>query len=114
MAEDVSRRAVLGVLALAGTAPRATTTGLKSNPLQDRVLLRDYGADPSGATSSVAAFAAAMAAGKCVMGAPGDVYLLDASVIVPAGREIRGNGATPQPFSFFGPRPRYRPGHLGK
>lgn len=94
MAEDVSRRAVLGVLALAGTAPRATAVRVGNDPLQDWVLLRDHGADPTGVTSSVAAFVAALATGRRVAGTPGDVYLLDASVIVPAGREITGNGAT--------------------
>ncbi|RYF21929.1 MAG: hypothetical protein EOO77_05105, partial [Oxalobacteraceae bacterium] len=43
---------------------------------------------------SVAAFKAALATGRRVTGMPGDVYLLDASVLVPGGREIVGNGAS--------------------
>lgn len=62
--------------------------------LRETVSLRDYGAVGNGTTSDVDAFTRALAAGKRVVGAPGDVYLLDSSVIVPASREIIGNGAT--------------------
>ncbi|MBB3693786.1 right-handed parallel beta-helix repeat-containing protein [Sphingomonas sp. BK580] len=56
--------------------------------------LRDFGADPSGLTSSVAALQAALAAGKRVVGTRGDVYFLDASVTVQSGSQLVGNGAT--------------------
>lgn len=69
------------------------TVGAWVRQLAELVYLRNFGADPSGATSSVAAFDAALAAGKRVMGSPGDVYLLDGPVTVPTGREIIGNGA---------------------
>ncbi|WP_231621864.1 right-handed parallel beta-helix repeat-containing protein [Sphingomonas sp. Ag1] len=91
----LSRRALLAVAA-SGTLARAAPVRPDGADPQDRdaVSLRDHGADPSGATSSVAAFAAALAAGRRVTGAPGDVYLLDAPVVVPAGRAIIGNGGT--------------------
>lgn len=96
MVTALSRRALLAVAAsgaLTRAAPvRRTVAG--SGQSAGVVSLRDYGADPSGATSSVAAFTAALATGRIVMGTPGDVYLLDASVDVPAGRAIIGNGAT--------------------
>jgi hypothetical protein len=74
-------------------ADGAGNGGVGEEP-SEQVFLRDYGADPSGATSAVPAFNAALAAGRRVIGAPGDVYLLDASVVVPTGREIVGNGAS--------------------
>lgn len=90
MAGTVSRRALLAALAFPETLSRATP-GRGGMP--GEVSLRDHGADPSGATSAVAAFATALAAGRRVVGTPGDVYLLDAPVAVPPGREIVGNGA---------------------
>jgi len=69
-----------------------TRTG--TDKLRDTVSLRDYGADPTGVASSVTAFNRALAAGKRVIGRPGDIYLLDASVTVPDGRDIIGNKAT--------------------
>lgn len=69
------------------------TTGAWLRQL-DQVYVRRYGADPTGSTSAVSAFNRALAAGKRVVGAPGDVYLLDGSVVAPSGREIIGNGAT--------------------
>lgn len=91
MTGKVSRRSILALVGLSGTLARATPFR-EGNA--EGVSLRDYGADPSGAISSVAAFTAALAAGRRVTGRPGDIYLIDASVIVPAGREIVGNGAT--------------------
>ncbi len=100
MTWSVSRRAILAVGALLGVS-RANNLGDwedkekgEDNAALDAVSLRDYGADPSGMTSSVAAFNAALAVGRRVRGMPGDIYLLDASVVVPAGREIIGNGAS--------------------
>lgn len=96
MSWNVSRRVVLGAT-LSGTLARATPReagGFSAEePLAGEVLLRDHGADPSGKTSAVAAFTAALAAGRRIKGTPGATYLLDASVIVPAGREIVGEGA---------------------
>lgn len=62
--------------------------------IADTVFFDMVGADPTGATSAVAAFNAALSVGTRVMGAPNGIYLLDASVTVPAGREVFGNGAT--------------------
>lgn len=96
MVTALSRRALL-VVAASGALTRAAPVRKDvdgSSKFAGSVSLRDHGADPSGATSSVAAFTAALAAGRIVTGAPGDVYLLDASIEVPAGRKIIGNGAT--------------------
>lgn len=63
--------------------------------LADQVYLRNFGADPTGATSSNGALARAYAAGRIVLGAPGDVYLLDgAGVVSPSNRKLIGNGAS--------------------
>lgn len=96
MVTALSRRALL-VIAASGVLTRAAPVRKAvygSDQSAGAVSLRDHGADPSGATSSVAAFTAALATGRIVMGAPGDVYLLDAPVNVPAGRALIGNGAT--------------------
>ena len=100
MTWSVSRRAILAVGALLGVSPANTLSDRSGkdeggdDAASDEVSLRDYGADPSGMASSVAAFNAALLAGRRVKGMPGDIYLLDASVVVPAGREIIGNGAS--------------------
>ena len=94
---NTSRRAVLAMM-LSGTLARTTRLTKSGPPADDQpaeqVLLRDYGVDPSGRTSSSTALTVALAAGRRVMGSPGDVYLLDTPVVVPPGREIIGNGAT--------------------
>lgn len=61
---------------------------------RESVSLRDFGADPTGSTSSTVAFAAALAAADRVIGTPGDTYLIGSQVSVPAGKEIIGNGAS--------------------
>ncbi|WP_447929899.1 right-handed parallel beta-helix repeat-containing protein [Sphingopyxis fribergensis] len=58
------------------------------------VSLRDFGADPTGATSSTAAFLAALAVADRIVGVQGDTYLIGSQVSVPAGKEIIGNGAS--------------------
>lgn len=96
MVTALSRRALL-VVAASGALTRAAPVRKAvdgSDQSAGAVSLRDHGADPSGATSSVAAFTAALATSRIVTGTPGDVYLLDTSVEVPAGRTIIGNGAT--------------------
>ncbi len=75
----------------ANGVPLATGAWLRQ--VGDTVLLRVFGADPTGRTSSVAAFNRALASGMRVEGTPGDIYLLDASVLVPAGRALVGNKA---------------------
>lgn len=89
-----SRRAMLALGGILGVAGATTLRSRKSDGVSDGVSLRDHGADPSGATSSVAAFRSALAAGQRVSGVAGDTYLLDESVVVPSGREIIGHGAS--------------------
>lgn len=89
----LSRRSLLAVAASSTLARGAPLRGGAADG-GDAVSLRDYGADPGGKASAVAAFTAALAAGRRVTGEPGDVYLLDAPVMVPAGRTLIGNGAT--------------------
>jgi parallel beta-helix repeat protein len=83
--------AKVGFLA-AGTSAASSTTQKK---LRQEVSVEDFdGCDPTGATSSVAAFNAALAVARRVKGVEGSIYLLDSPVPVPSDREIVGNGGT--------------------
>lgn len=53
----------------------------------------DYGADPTGATSSQAAFVAALATGKSVY-IPKGTYLVTGSLVLPEGKAMFGDGPT--------------------
>lgn len=93
MTPDASRRAILvggALLPLSRAVPRDAGRLAPAASIP----LRRFGADPTGRASAVAAFERALAAGETISGLSGDIYLLDAPVVVPGGRSLLGNGAT--------------------
>ncbi len=98
MIRDIDRRAVLRAMVVTGISPAHWTTNCGNEGRSDDEVtavtsLRDHGADPTGRRSATAAFRAALTSARRVEGRPGDIYLIDGSVDVPAGRSLVGNGA---------------------
>lgn len=58
------------------------------------VTFRAIGADPTGVTSCASLLVAALATYDRIEGTPGDTYLIGTQVLVPAGKDLIGNGAT--------------------
>lgn len=81
------------LVAKAGT-PAPARTGESANVL-------DYGADPTGAVASDAAFAAALASKRHTIHVPEGTYSFSAPVRVPSGKELRGESQTSTVLSFM-------------
>lgn len=93
---SLNARPTSAALAASGGAALVGTTDGNVQEFIDSTVttFRAIGADPTGAVDCSALLVAALATYDRIEGTPGDTYLIGSQALIPANKEIIGNGAT--------------------